>query len=395
MVVALLASSAYADDVNLLTSTPTTVAVSSTVANANILPEHLVDGKLSTAWNSRTGELVGSWIAVRVPPDAKVKTIKLTAGFTQKDKRLGDLFTQNPRIKRVRISQGGNVIAEKALDTANRGLQEIPVDIPGGDFEIRVLEVELGTKKAWRETCVSELQVWGTVPKIVKSKPSVRIRSLDAPPTLTREQCIKAVFPDARNGRIGPDKTDEQITAVEDHPISDGVVVCRIDHKVKTEPETTTEIAAVQRAKLAVIAKVTESTKTEERKSMGDGDAGSVQLEVVTLTNTEKALLVKKTQSAYGPMMDVGESESVLYRVTAKDLVSLVTFKSTWSNGEATGGDYCELAPFTVGKSMPTLVLDCVTLRGHWHDENPDDRGEDRTEHKVRYRWKDGAYVEK
>lgn len=79
MVVALLASSAYADDVNLLTSTPTTVAVSSTVANANILPEHLVDGKLATAWNSRTGELVGSWIAVRVPPDAKVKTIKLTA----------------------------------------------------------------------------------------------------------------------------------------------------------------------------------------------------------------------------------------------------------------------------------------------------------------------------
>jgi hypothetical protein len=97
VVVAALSSTAYADDVNLLVSTPTTVAVSSTVANAAILPDHLVDGKLSTAWNSQTGELAGAWIAVRVPADARVKTIKLTAGFSHKDKKQ-DWFTMNPRI---------------------------------------------------------------------------------------------------------------------------------------------------------------------------------------------------------------------------------------------------------------------------------------------------------
>src|SRR5690349_5204487 len=164
----LFASAAHADDVNLLLSTPTTVAVSSTVANAAIVPEHLVDGKLSTAWNSQTGELAGAWIAVRVPADAKVKTIKLTAGFTQKDKKLGDLFTLNPRIKKVRVSQAGKTIVEKTLDIENRGLQDIAVDLPGGDFEIRVLEIEPGKKKNWRETCVSELEVWGTTPKVVK-----------------------------------------------------------------------------------------------------------------------------------------------------------------------------------------------------------------------------------
>src|SRR5215470_14744345 len=127
VLIAMMPALAHADDVNLLASTPSTVAVSSTVANAAILPEHMIDGKLATAWNSRTGELVGAWIAVRVPADARVKTIKLTVGFTLTDKR-GDLFTMNPRIKKVRVSRGGKVVVEKALDIANRGLQEIAID---------------------------------------------------------------------------------------------------------------------------------------------------------------------------------------------------------------------------------------------------------------------------
>lgn len=61
--------------VNLLSAVPTTVSVSSTVANADHLPEHLVDGKLATAWNSKTGELVDAWIGVRLPPDVQVKII--------------------------------------------------------------------------------------------------------------------------------------------------------------------------------------------------------------------------------------------------------------------------------------------------------------------------------
>ena len=44
------------------------VAVSSTVANAKLPPTALVDGDLKTAWNSRTGDLRGAWIAIRVHP---------------------------------------------------------------------------------------------------------------------------------------------------------------------------------------------------------------------------------------------------------------------------------------------------------------------------------------
>jgi hypothetical protein len=88
-------------DVNLLVSAPTTVAVSSTVDNAKIVPAHLVDGKLDTAWNSRTGDLVGAWVAVRVPKEAHVTSIKLTAGFVKSDKT-GDLFAMNLVVRGAR-----------------------------------------------------------------------------------------------------------------------------------------------------------------------------------------------------------------------------------------------------------------------------------------------------
>ena len=384
LVVAALSSAARADDVNLLTSTPTTIAVSSTVANAAILPDHLVDGKLSTAWNSQTGELAGAWIAVRPPADARVTSVKLTVGFTHKDKRLGDLFTQNPRIKKVRITQGDTTLVEKELDVENRGLQSIAVAITG-EFEIRVVEVVPGKKKNWRETCVSELEVWGSVPKVVKSKPSVRVRSLDAPPTLTREQCIRAVG-----------KVDGKVTNVEVIPLSEDHVICRIDHKVKGSTVTTSEIAAVKRgANPVLIASTTETFTIEDRPNEGTGDTGSVQLVVFPLRTLEKALLVHASQSKYGPMMDVGKTVSTLYRVTATSLDQLVVYESTWDNGESTESDRCELATENLRKTMPNLVVHCETEKGHWHDDNPDDRGTDTTERTQKFRWRNERYEER
>ena len=167
--------------VDLLRTTPTVVAVSSTVANARILPTHLVDGDLATAWNSRTGDLVGAWLAARIPYGAHVTAIRMSVGFAHVD-RGQDLFTMNPRIKRVRVWHNESSV-EHSLDPEDRGLQEIAVDIPGGDIRIEVVEVVPGTKRAWREICVSELQVWGTLPRggvPVPSTPAVQVGSLDA-----------------------------------------------------------------------------------------------------------------------------------------------------------------------------------------------------------------------
>lgn len=386
VVVALLASAAHADDVNLLTTTPTTVAVSSTVANAAILPDHLVDGKLSTAWNSQTGELEGAWIAVRVPADTHVKTIKLTAGFTHKDKKLGDLFTQNPRIKKIRITAGDKTI-DKVLDADNRGLHEIAVDIPGGDFEIRVLQVVPGTKKQWREVCVSELEVWGTAPAPSKKKlkPSVRVRSLDAPPVLTREQCIKAV------GAV-----DGKITSAEAIPLSDAITVCRVDHKEKGSTTVETEIVAVKRAGASVIgAPIHEAVTVEDRPNEGTGDAGNVKVVVLPLTVFEKGLVVHTTERAYGPMSDTGKTVSKLYRAQTTAFDEILSWETKWDDGESTDGDTCELAAFDLRKTMPNLTLECVTTHGHFHDDNPDDRGIDEKRRKHKFRWSNGKYEER
>ncbi|MDB4962581.1 MAG: hypothetical protein JWP01_2580 [Myxococcales bacterium] len=161
-----LASPARADDaplVNLLTSVPSTIAVSSTVDNVKIRPEHIADGKLETAWNAATGQILGAWVEVRVPAGTHIKQIKLTPGFSVVDKKHGDLFTKNARIKKLRLYHAGRPIKDITLDATRRDLQTIDVALTGGDLRLEVIAAEPGSKKTWREACISELEVWGTL----------------------------------------------------------------------------------------------------------------------------------------------------------------------------------------------------------------------------------------
>lgn len=155
------------------------VAVSSNVDNPRDFPEHLVDGREDTAWNGRSGDLVGAWMAFRVPTASPVARIEMSAGFdtTNGD---GDLFTMKHRIKRVRIKRDGVVLKEHVLDTNVRTPQVIPIDRAGGSYRIEVLETVPGSKAAWREACVSELRVMGRTPADVvasKGPPPVGIGS--------------------------------------------------------------------------------------------------------------------------------------------------------------------------------------------------------------------------
>ena len=164
--------------VSLIPWTDSRVAVSSTVDNQKDYPEHLIDGKLDTAWNGRTGDLSG-FIAFRVPRETHVASVQLTVGFDKKD-----LFTGNHRISRVKISRDGAVLREVALDVEKRGLQSIAVDRPGGDFEIRVAATVPGTNAKWKELVVSELVVLGDPGRARRTSPHlprVRVGSLDAP----------------------------------------------------------------------------------------------------------------------------------------------------------------------------------------------------------------------
>jgi hypothetical protein len=173
-------------EVELLHAAPARIAVSSVVANPAMHPAYLADGDLTTAWNSRSGDLAGAWIAFRVPAAAHVSKIRLTAGFTANGPE-GDYFLLNHRVRRIRVVHGG-ASSTHELDLSNRGLQDVPIDAEGGDYRIELVELAPGSRKRWRESCVSEIEVWGVLAGATPgtSSPSVALGSLDAPPVIDR-----------------------------------------------------------------------------------------------------------------------------------------------------------------------------------------------------------------
>jgi hypothetical protein len=152
------------------------------VRNDSDHPPNLVDGNLATGWSSRTGELKGAWIAFRVPAASRVRTVRLTVGFTRTSSD-GDLFVMNPRIQAVRLWRGAARVGDFPLDVQKRTLQTLTLDQPGGDFRLEVTEVVPGTKKHWREITVTELEVRGLLPEGARrpGRPLFRTGSLDGP----------------------------------------------------------------------------------------------------------------------------------------------------------------------------------------------------------------------
>ena len=385
--------------VNLLTSGPATIAVSSTVDNATIRPEHIADGKLDTAWNSATGQIIGAWVEVRVPAGARIKQIKLTPGFAAVDRRLGDLFTKNARIRKLRLSHAGRPIKDVTLDPTRRSLQTIDVDLPGRDLRIEVLAAEPGTRKAWREACISELEVWGTLPGGAaapkkRTRPAVRLGSLDALPVLSKADCRLIVLTADRKIPGARITVDEQVA------LSKDVTICRFDREVADSLDVTVDVAAVDRRTRTVLgAPVTETIKRGEEpeheftKGMGPTEhTDRIELRPIALTRTETALLVDVIAD-HGSWFDGGGSTaSTLYRVSASRLDAIARWTSSRDKGmEGGSSDVCELVAPAVGAKLPArLELACHSTDEDWHNEDEDKRGmneQERTEFLV---W-DGA----
>lgn len=375
--------------INLSTSLPTTIAVSSTVDNAAIKPEHIADGKLDTAWNSRTGDLAPH-VMIRVPATAKVTSIKLTAGFTKVDKKLGDLFTMNPRIKKVRVTSR-TIAKDFDLDIANRGLQELKIDLPGGDIDIAVVASEPGTKKTWREISISELEVWGTTTTAVKAqKPAIRMRSLDAMPSLSKAECAKLVG-----------KLDGKVTSTDQLGVSSDFTVCRIDANRGGLDSRVTLVAASRKAQTALGASVeidlengsiAPSEYSEEREVSED-----VALELVPLRTTEQALSVIETREAHSNFFSRTETKTTLYRITANGLEPLISWTSVLAD-EMESNDFtkCTGPTFTPTAEMPKkLKVKCIEGKSDWHNDDVSKRGIHETPSTKTYVWNGTKYDER
>jgi hypothetical protein len=150
-------------DVDLLHAIPSKIRVSSTVANPKILPSHIADFDEKTAWNSKTGELVGAWVEITLGDGAEAHELRLTAGFTATGPKGEDWFTMNPRIKKLTVTADNKVVGTFTLDIANRGLQAFPVKAENR-VSVEIAEIVPGSKKTWREASISEIELWGRPP---------------------------------------------------------------------------------------------------------------------------------------------------------------------------------------------------------------------------------------
>jgi hypothetical protein len=155
---------AQTEPVDLLHAVATELAVSSAYRNQRAQVDSLVDGDPATAWNSRTGDLVGAWIEVRLPADATVTGIALIPGFA----RTGgtNLFTGNHRVARVRVLREGTEVGSHAVANRTPELVTLPARGAGGVWRIEITELLPGTRGDWRETCISELQILGRAPSV-------------------------------------------------------------------------------------------------------------------------------------------------------------------------------------------------------------------------------------
>jgi hypothetical protein len=163
---------------DLLRRTPARIFVSSTVANASDAPEHLIDRRAATAWNSKTGDL-RPFIAFELDPRVQLRKLEITVGY---DRVIGkrDLFAENHRVTRVALERDGKRVGSYALDPHRRTPQSIDVDVPGGSFVLRVLDAVPGAQRRFREIAVSELVVLGHAPDdllIDDAAPEVRVGS--------------------------------------------------------------------------------------------------------------------------------------------------------------------------------------------------------------------------
>jgi hypothetical protein len=171
--------------VDLFRTVPLEVEVSSRVANSKIKLEHLVDRDLKTAWNSRTDALNNA-ISIEIPKDVTVYEVRMTVGHTGTGPKGEDYFTMNRRITRVRLT-GKFAELQSALDPNVRGLQVIRVPAhTDGTLTIHLDSWLDGSKKNWKEICVSEVELWGTA---AKATPNAKPRLRESPDSIASTLC--------------------------------------------------------------------------------------------------------------------------------------------------------------------------------------------------------------
>ena len=247
--------------------------------------------------------------------------------------------------------------------------------------------------------------------------PILSEQMLSSRPILSREACLRAVFPDARRGRIGRERGDDLVSTLESYDLGTEHFGCLVGHRAKDDVATTFELAAVARSlpgpatsqpsranasgkapRLQVRSRETLRIDDPVRSAPDeepDERTHALEVELVPLASREAGLLVTEVRRDSGNMRDDGERASRLLRATDDGLSEVLAVKSQWSGGEEDEGVRCDLRPTTqVHAGFFDLDVSCVSFKSNWHAEDPAEQTMTESTETITYRWDGRTYQE-
>lgn len=117
--------------------------------------ENLVDGE--NKWSYQPNTRLYGWFEITFITEGKYE-IEIINGYSYYSTTFGDLYQQNNRIIRVRVTYGENMDDNKivTLDDGNRDFQSLG-KFYGNRIRVTILETVPGTK--WQDTAISEIRV--------------------------------------------------------------------------------------------------------------------------------------------------------------------------------------------------------------------------------------------
>jgi hypothetical protein len=149
----------------IVQSNPRVTANASTWVAEKFAPSKVLDGDRQTAWNSSTGDLLGSWIQLNFDPALPISQLGVTPGFAWDSSTNGDLWTKNYRIIRATVTTSDGRRVPVRFDPNRREVQfsELGPRKPVTWVRLTIDEALPGSlatarEKPWREICISDIQ---------------------------------------------------------------------------------------------------------------------------------------------------------------------------------------------------------------------------------------------
>jgi len=216
--------------------------------------------------------------------------------------------------------------------------------------------VAMGTKKDWREICISELEIWGTsVTPTVNTVPPVYVNSFEPPPPLTEDDCTRLLAPANVSTSV--------------YVLSDRYGLCEmVDTTNPHDPfdlmrHTLTLVALPRKQALP------QTVEIDSQINEGLGGATDTRLRIDMLSVGDESLVIAALgSSTWNNLPDADPSalprpstKFTLYRATSTGLAQVL---------EVDGNEGCAFAesvlPLKNGKSRSLLDYTCGKTTKHF-----------------------------